>query len=107
MSKAWRRPIPWEDRPAGSGDVLWRSSRNPIIARDQIRRANSIFNSAVVPFGGGFAGVFRVDDSQRVMNIHAGTSADGIEWEIDDEPIVFLPGGQPCPRDPGAIPLRL
>ena len=37
-----------------------------------IPRANSIFNSAVVPFGDGFAGVFRVDDTRRVMNLHAG-----------------------------------
>ena len=26
--------ITWEDRPAGSSEVLWRSSRNPIIPRD-------------------------------------------------------------------------
>ena len=84
-----RAAIPWEERPAGPGGVLWRSSRNPIIARDQIPRANSIFNSAVVPFGDGYAGVFRVDDTQRTMNLHAGRSADGLEWELDPDPIVF------------------
>jgi beta-1,4-mannooligosaccharide/beta-1,4-mannosyl-N-acetylglucosamine phosphorylase len=84
-------PIPWEERPAGVDTVLWRSSRNPIIARDLIPRANSIFNSAVVPFRDGFAGVFRVDDTQRVMNIHAGRSADGVDWEIEHEPIAFVP----------------
>ena len=52
--------VPWEERPAGSSDVVWRSSRNPVIPRDLIPRANSIFNSAVVPYGDGFAGVFRV-----------------------------------------------
>jgi beta-1,4-mannooligosaccharide/beta-1,4-mannosyl-N-acetylglucosamine phosphorylase len=83
--------IPWEDRPAGIDTVLWRSSQNPIIPRDHIPRANSIFNSAVVPFRDGFAGVFRVDDTQRVMNIHAGRSADGIEWDIDPDPITFVP----------------
>jgi beta-1,4-mannooligosaccharide/beta-1,4-mannosyl-N-acetylglucosamine phosphorylase len=83
--------IPWEDRPPGSSDVLWRSSRNPIIARDQIPRANSIFNSAVVPFGDVFAGVFRVDDTERVMNLHAGRSGDGVDWEIDHEPMSFVP----------------
>ena len=81
--------IPWEDRPISSSDVLWRSSRNPIIARDHIPRANSIFNSAVVRFGGGYAGVFRVDDRARVMNVHAGRSSDGVEWEIDEAPIAF------------------
>jgi beta-1,4-mannooligosaccharide/beta-1,4-mannosyl-N-acetylglucosamine phosphorylase len=79
--------IPWEDRPSGSEAVLWRSSRNPIIKRDQIERSNSIFNSAVVPFGDGFAGVFRVDDTSRLMNLHAGRSADGIDWQIQAETI--------------------
>jgi beta-1,4-mannooligosaccharide/beta-1,4-mannosyl-N-acetylglucosamine phosphorylase len=83
--------IPWEDPPSGERGVVWRSSRNPIIPRDLIPRANSIFNSAVVPFGDGFAGVFRIDDTARVMNLHAGRSADGIDWQIDSEPIAFLP----------------
>jgi len=81
--------IPWEDRPPGSSDVLWRSSRNPIIARDHTARSNSIFNSAVVRFGDGYAGVFRIDDRRRTMNVHAGRSVDGVTWEIDDDPIVF------------------
>lgn len=84
-------PIPWEEPPVGRETVLWRSSRNPIIPRDLIPRANSIFNSAVVPYGVGFAGVFRIDDTERVMNLHAGRSADGINWDIDHEPIAFLP----------------
>ena len=83
--------VPWEERPPGSDAVVWRSSRNPIISRDHVPRANSIFNSAVVAYGDGFAGVFRVDDTSRVMNVHAGRSADGVEWEIDPEPIVFQP----------------
>jgi len=83
--------IPWEERPAGTNDVLWRSSRNPIVPRDAVPRANSIFNSAVVPFRDGFAGVFRVDDRQRTMNLHAGHSVDGVDWEIEHEPIAFAP----------------
>ena len=84
-------PIPWEDRPDGSSEVLWRSARNPIIPRNLIPRSNSIFNSAVVPFSGAFAGVFRIDDRSRTMNIHAGRSRDGVDWEIDHEPIVWVP----------------
>ena len=86
-----RAAIPWEERLAGSSDVVWRSSRNPIVARDQFPRANSIFNSAVVPFGDAFAGVFRVDDRSRGMNVHAGRSRDGVEWELDPDPIDFVP----------------
>jgi beta-1,4-mannooligosaccharide/beta-1,4-mannosyl-N-acetylglucosamine phosphorylase len=83
--------LPWEERRPGSSDVLWRSSRNPIIPRDLLPRSNSIFNSAVVAVPGGFAGVFRVDDRSREMNLHAGRSVDGIDWQIDPDPIVFLP----------------
>lgn len=89
MTGAGPAPIPWEDRPDGATGVFWRSGRNPIIRRDHLPRSNSIFNSAVVPFGDGFAGVFRVDDTARTMNLHAGRSADGISWEIEAEPIVF------------------
>ncbi len=84
--------IPWEERPPGSSEILWRSSRNPIIPHDHLPRSNSIFNSAVVRFGDGFAGVFRVDDHSRVMNIHAGRSRDGVEWDLDPAPIAFEPG---------------
>jgi beta-1,4-mannooligosaccharide/beta-1,4-mannosyl-N-acetylglucosamine phosphorylase len=79
--------IPWEDRPSGSNDVMWRYSQNPVIPRNATPRSNSIFNSAAVPFEDGFAGVFRVDDTRRIMNLHAGHSADGFNWTIDPDPI--------------------
>lgn len=82
--------IPWQDRPEGCTDVIWRYNENPIIARDAIPSSNSIFNSAVVPFQDGFAGVFRCDDKSRYMDIHAGFSKDGVHWEINDEVIRFL-----------------
>ena len=66
--------IPWEERPVGSRAVVWRSSRNPVIPRDLLPRSNSIFNSAIVPFRDGFAGVFRVDDTVRTMDLHVGHS---------------------------------
>ncbi len=81
--------IPWEDRPAASHDVVWRYSANPIIGRHATPTSNSIFNSAVVPFQGKFAGVFRVDDTRRDMNIHAGFSDDAVNWRIEPEPIQF------------------
>jgi beta-1,4-mannooligosaccharide/beta-1,4-mannosyl-N-acetylglucosamine phosphorylase len=83
--------IPWEDKPAGGRDeVMWRFSGNPVIARDSTAKSNSIFNSAVVPFKDGYAGVFRCDDTSRRMNIHCGKSPDGINWKIADEPIAFI-----------------
>lgn len=82
--------MPWEDRPEGCSDVVWRYSRNPVIPRDAIPCSNSIFNSAVVPFHGEFAGVFRADDKSRSMRIHAGFSKDALHWDIDPEPIQFV-----------------
>ena len=81
--------IPWEDRPVGCTDVMWRYSQNPVIGRYHIPSSNSIFNSAVVPFEDGFAGVFRCDNKAVQMNIFAGFSKDGIHWDINHEPIQF------------------
>ncbi len=78
--------IPWENKPEGCNDVVWRYSANPIVQRDAIPCSNSIFNSAVVPFNGEFAGVFRCDDKRREMRIHSAHSKDGIHWDIDHEP---------------------
>lgn len=85
-------PIPWEERPEMSKDIVWRYSKNPIIKRDHLRNSNSIFNSAVIPFEGGYAGVFRCDDKSVRMNIHTGFSKDGIDWIIEEDPIVMEPG---------------
>ena len=81
--------IPWEERPAGCKDPMWRYSKNPVIPRDLLPDSNSIFNSAVVPFGKGFAGVFRVDDKNRRMTLHAGFSTDGFKWDIEPDPLKF------------------
>ncbi|MEE9361567.1 MAG: glycoside hydrolase family 130 protein [Cellulophaga sp.] len=81
--------IPWQERPANSTDTVWRFTENPVIKRDAIPTSNSIFNSAVVPFEGGFAGVFRCDDKSRRMNIHAGFSENGIDWNINHDFIKF------------------
>ena len=85
--------IPWQPRPASATEheVVWRYAANPVVPRNAIPSANSIFNSAVVPFGDGFAGVFRCDYRTRFANLHAGRSPDGIHWTIDHERIHFRP----------------
>ena len=81
--------LPWEDRPAGSTEPVWRYSKNPVIPRDLIPSSNSIFNSAVVPYKGEFAGVFRCDDRTRRMVMHRGFSSDAVNWKLDPEPLRF------------------
>jgi beta-1,4-mannooligosaccharide/beta-1,4-mannosyl-N-acetylglucosamine phosphorylase len=82
--------LPWEDRPQSSNEVVWRYSQNPIIPADATPTSNSVFNSAVVPFKGKFAGVFRCDDKRRYMRIHTGFSEDAIHWRIDPKTIQFI-----------------
>jgi beta-1,4-mannooligosaccharide/beta-1,4-mannosyl-N-acetylglucosamine phosphorylase len=87
--------MPWEDRPAGSGkfpggEVLWRYSKNPIIGRNPTPASARIFNSAVIPYGDGYAGVFRSDHKDITMHVHFGKSANGIDWEINDEEIQWI-----------------
>ncbi|MDZ7314682.1 MAG: glycoside hydrolase family 130 protein [candidate division KSB1 bacterium] len=81
--------MPWEERPQGSSEIVWRYSKNPVIPRDALPFSNSIFNSAVVPFKGEFAGVFRVDNTTREMKLHRGFSKDALNWRIDPQPIRF------------------
>jgi beta-1,4-mannooligosaccharide/beta-1,4-mannosyl-N-acetylglucosamine phosphorylase len=79
--------LPWEDKPSGYQYPVWRYSGNPVITRDNLFFANSIFNSAVVPFGDGFRGVFRVDDRTRDQVIVTGKSKDAVEWELSEKVI--------------------
>jgi beta-1,4-mannooligosaccharide/beta-1,4-mannosyl-N-acetylglucosamine phosphorylase len=81
--------IPWEERPPGEDQVVWRSQNNPIITREAVPDANSIFNSAVVPFEGDYAGVFRCDNTARRMQIHASFSQDGVHWDMKPQRIQF------------------
>lgn len=82
--------IPWQDRPEGDSNPVWRYTENPVIKRDPIPCANSVFNSALVPFKAGYAGVFRVDNTNRNMTLHSGTSKDGINFKLSEKPIKFI-----------------
>ena len=73
--------VPWQDRPAGCTDVLWRYAENPVIPRDLIPCANSIFNSAVVPYQEN-SECFPGDNKARKC-ASRGRSADGLNWEIE------------------------
>ncbi len=82
--------MPWERKPDGYAGAVWRYSRNPIIPRNLFPAANSIFNSAVVPFKGEYRGVFRCDSTDRFSQLHVGESKDGLRWTINPERIRFV-----------------
>jgi beta-1,4-mannooligosaccharide/beta-1,4-mannosyl-N-acetylglucosamine phosphorylase len=68
---------------------MWRHSSNPVIGRHHMPGAQGIYNSAVIPYGDGFAGVFRVELRTRFPLLHSGWSEDGLTWHIEPEPIEF------------------
>lgn len=79
--------IPWQEKPEGYRYPVWRYTYNPVITRDNLFGANSIFNSAVVPYKNGFKGVFRVDNISRDHTLVMGESSDGINWHLDSKVI--------------------
>lgn len=80
--------IPWQDKPEGYKYPVWRYTENPVTTRDDFFMANSIFNSAIVPFNGKFAGVFRIDFRTRSQKLVVGFSDDGIHWKLNED-IIF------------------
>jgi len=79
--------IPWRERSSDDDGVIWRHADNPIIGWNPTPRTARIFNSAVVPFKDGFAGVFRADHKDGKARLHVGFSEDGLKWDINDEEI--------------------
>lgn len=79
--------MPWQDKPAKYKGVIWRYDGNPIIDRNPTKHCARVFNSAVIPYGNEFIGVFRADQTDGKARLHIGRSPDAIVWEIDDEPI--------------------
>ncbi len=82
--------IPWQERPAGCTEALWRWTENPVIGRNPIACSPRIYNSAVVPWQGEFVGVFRADGRDGLPRLHFGRSGDGLTWRIEPEPIQFV-----------------
>jgi beta-1,4-mannooligosaccharide/beta-1,4-mannosyl-N-acetylglucosamine phosphorylase len=81
--------IPWQEKPKGCLDVLWRYDKNPVIGRKPIKDGNRVFNSAVIPYNGEFIGVFRADHANGYPNLHLGRSKDGFEWNLENDIIKF------------------
>lgn len=82
--------MPWEDRPQGSREIMWRHSGNPVIHWNPTPKTARIFNSAVMPYGDQFIGVFRADHKNGRPQLHVGRSKDALHWEIEDEEIHWI-----------------
>lgn len=103
--------IPWQEKPEGCGSIVWRHNQNPIIPRNPTKKTGRIFNSAVVPFKEGFAGVFRADQKNMKALLHVGWSKDALHWEFSDEEIHWKDtDGNPADPyyayDPRVIPIE-
>lgn len=72
--------------------IFTRYDGNPVVKPSDVPSANSIHNSAIVRYGDGYAGVFRVDTTSFEYKLHTGRSSDGIKWQIDPEPICIESG---------------
>ncbi len=91
--------MPWEDKPAGCTRPIWRYSANPVIDRNPLPNVARAFNSAVIPYGGGYVGVFRMDHHNCMPHLHFGTSPDALNWTFNEEPIQFVDeDGRPMPK---------
>ncbi len=81
--------IPWQERPAGNHQLVWRYGANPVISRHHVDGVQGIYNSAVARYGDGFVGVFRLEDRTRFPRLHVGYSEDGLDWQIEPDPMEF------------------
>ena len=82
--------VPWQDKPDGVMNApIWRYSENPVIGRNPVKGVARIFNSAVMPYGDEFIGVFRGEQVNGIPYIYMGRSKDAITWSIDENKIPF------------------
>ena len=83
--------VPWQEGPESfTGAPVWRYSENPIIGRNPLKNVARIFNSAVIPYGDGFIGVFRGEQNNGIPYIYIGRSRDAVHWDFEEEKISFV-----------------
>ena len=83
--------VPWQECPAElNGAPVWRYKENPIIGRNPVKGVARIFNSAVMPYGDEFIGVFRGEQTNGIPYIYLGRSKDAIHWNFEENKINFV-----------------
>lgn len=81
--------IPWQEKENPS-DIIWRHKENPIMGWNVTEHSARIYNSAVIPYGDGFKGIFRADHKDGIPQLHIGESKDGVHWNISDDSIHWV-----------------
>lgn len=82
--------MPWQEKPQNYDRVIWRDKNNPIIKRNHTKSIDRIYNSSVIPYKGGYVGIFRADHKNNLPFIHVAFSKDGLCWEVDDNDIKWI-----------------
>jgi beta-1,4-mannooligosaccharide/beta-1,4-mannosyl-N-acetylglucosamine phosphorylase len=82
--------VPYQEKPNGYANPVWRYQNNPIIKRNPHPGIARIFNSAVIAYNEGFIGVFRAEDHTTKPHLRVGHSDNGIDWIFENEPIRFI-----------------
>ena len=83
--------VPWQEKPEGLKNApVWRYNENPIIGRNPVEGVARIFNSAVMPYGDEFIGVFRGEQTNGIPYIYMGRSKDAIHWDFEKDKIPFV-----------------
>ena len=81
--------MPWQDRPAGCTDPVWRYSENPVIGRNPLKNVARIFNSAVAVWKDGYVGAFRAETKNGIPYLYIGFSKDALHWDFQSEKIMI------------------
>ena len=75
--------------PKKEKDYIWRFDGNPLFNLSEMEDFWHICNSAVVRFEDGYVGVFRCELRTGRPDLFLGKSKDGIQWELENIPIVL------------------
>lgn len=79
--------LPWEEKPKNCNAPIWRYSNNPIINRNPAPNIARVFNSAAIPYEGGFIAAMRGEQLNGIPQIYLAHSENGIDWDIEPAPI--------------------
>ena len=69
--------------------IFKRYEGNPIVTAKNVPCANSIHNSAIISYNDAYIGIFRVDGKDMNYRLHVGRSDNGIDWDIEADPLIM------------------